>query len=92
LCIPAADTLARFARGGKALTIKLILRKKEYALEENSIQVKQALQQLNLSPESHLLVRNGELLNENDYLHDGDEVKIVAVISGGSGTPGGPRS
>ena len=72
------------------MSIKLILRKKEYALEEKSIQVRQALQQLELSPESHLLVRNGELLNENDYLHDGDEVKIVAVISGGTRSPGGP--
>ncbi len=71
------------------MAIKLILRKKEYALEEKSIQVKQALLQLSLSPESHLLVRNGELLNENDYLHDGDEVKIVAVISGGTSAPGG---
>ncbi len=73
------------------MAIKLFLRKKEYALEEKSIQVKQALQQLSLSPESHLLVRDGELLNENDYLHDGDEVKIVAVISGGSSAPGEPR-
>lgn len=67
------------------MAIKLILRKKEYQLEGKSIQVKQALQQLNLSPEAHLLVRNGDLLNENDYLKDGDEVKIVAVISGGAG-------
>ena len=66
------------------MTIKLILRKQEYQLEEKSIQVKQALQQLNLSPEAHLLVRNGDLLNENDYLRDGDEIKIVAVISGGA--------
>ncbi len=41
------------------------------------------MQRLNLSPEAHLLVRNGELLNENDWLKDGDEIKIVAVISGG---------
>jgi sulfur carrier protein len=67
------------------MAIKLILRKKEYQLDEKSIQVKQALQQLSLSPEAHLLVRNGDLLNENDYLKDGDEVKIVPVISGGSG-------
>ncbi len=66
------------------MTIKLVLRKKEYQLEEKSIQVKQAFQTLNLSPESHLMVRGGQLLNENDYLKDGDEVKIVAVISGGS--------
>lgn len=65
------------------MTIKLILRKKELQLEGKSIQVKQALQQLNLSPEAYLLVRNGDLLNENDWLKDGDEIKIVAVISGG---------
>lgn len=69
------------------MTIKLILRKKEYQLEEKSIQVKQAFQVLNLSPEAHLMVRNGQLLNENDYLKDGDSIKIVAVISGGSGKP-----
>jgi sulfur carrier protein ThiS len=73
------------------LPIKLILRKKEYQIESPSIQVKTALQQLNLSPEAHLLVRDGDLLNENDWLRDGDEVKIVAVISGG-GISGGWRN
>lgn len=68
-----------------AIPIKLILRKKEYELEGKTIQVKQALQQLDLSPEAYLLVRAGELLNENDLLHDGDVIKIVAVISGGAG-------
>ncbi len=66
------------------MPIKLTLRKKEFQLDGTPpIQVKTALQQLNLSPEAHLLVRDGELLNENDWLKDGDEVKIVAVISGG---------
>ena len=65
------------------MTIKLTLRKKEFQLYGTPIQVKTALQQLNLSPEAHLLVRDGELLNENDCLKDGDEIKIVAVISGG---------
>lgn len=66
------------------MAIKLILRKKEYELEGKTLKVKQALQQLELSPEAYLLVRDGELLNENDVLRDGDVVKIVAVISGGS--------
>ena len=66
------------------MAIILTLRKQEFQLEGKSIQVKAALQQLNLSPEAHLLVRDGELLNENDWLKDGDEVKIVAVISGGA--------
>ncbi len=66
------------------MTIKLMLRKQEFQLEGKSIQVKDAFQRLQLSPEAHLLVRNGELLNENDWLKDGDEIKIVAVISGGA--------
>ena len=66
------------------MTIKLVLRKQEFQLEGKSIQVKDAFERLQLSPEAHLLVRNGELLNENDWLRDGDEVKIVAVISGGA--------
>ena len=67
------------------MTIKLVLRKKEYELEGKNLQVKQALRELDLSPEAYLLVRDGELLNENDLLRDGDIVKIVAVISGGAG-------
>jgi sulfur carrier protein ThiS len=70
------------------MPIKLTLRKQEFLLEGPSIQVKAAFQQLKLSPEAHLMVRNGELLNENDYLKDGDEVKIVAVISGGCSIEG----
>lgn len=66
------------------MTIKLVLRKKEFILDGKSIQVKQVFEQLQLSPEAHLMVRSGDLLNENDWLKDGDEVKIVAVISGGS--------
>jgi sulfur carrier protein ThiS len=67
------------------MAIKFILRKKEYELEGKTIKVKQALQQLELSPEAYLLVRAGELLNENDLLRDGDVIKVVSVISGGAG-------
>ena len=66
------------------MAIKFILRKKEYELEGKTITVKEALRQLDLSPEAHLLVREGDLLNENDVVRDGDVIKIVAVISGGT--------
>ncbi len=66
------------------MAIKFVLRKQTLELEENVLMVKQALQQLNLSPEAYLLVRDGELLNENDLVRDGDLIKIVAVISGGT--------
>jgi sulfur carrier protein ThiS len=67
-----------------AMTITFILRKQEIALEvENTIMVKDALQRLGYSTETHLVVKDGELLNENEPLRDGDRVKLVAVISGG---------
>ncbi len=64
------------------MPVTLILRKKEYYIE-GTLTVKDALKQLGLSPESHLVVRDGLLLNENDVLRNGEVVKLVAVISGG---------
>lgn len=62
--------------------MKLILRKQEYQVE-GTISVKEALKRLNLSIESHLVVRDGQLLTENDVLRNGETVKIVSAISGG---------
>lgn len=64
------------------MPITLTLRKKEYKLE-GSITVKKALHMLNLSSESHLVVRDGVLLVETEKLRDGDVVKIISAISGG---------
>ena len=64
------------------MPVTLILRKKEYTVE-GTITVKDALKQLGLSPESHLVVRDGQLLTENDALRNGEVVKLVAVIAGG---------
>ena len=64
------------------MPVTLILRKKEYTVE-GTITVKDALKQLGLSPESHLVVRDGQLLTENDALRNGEVVKLLAVISGG---------
>lgn len=64
------------------MSIRLYLRKKEYEIEK-PMTVRQALDKIGLSPESHLVLRNGELLTDKDLLKDGDEVKLIAVISGG---------
>lgn len=64
------------------MPVTLIFRKQEYLLE-GTITVKEALKQLGLSSESHLVVNQGELLNENDVLRNGDTVKIISAISGG---------
>ncbi len=65
------------------MPVTLIFRKKEYFVE-GTITVKEALKQLGLSPESHLVVKDGQLLNENDVLRNGETAKIISAISGGT--------
>ena len=43
-----------------------------------------ALQKINVVPESVIATRNGEMILDDEILKDGDEVKLIAVISGGS--------
>lgn len=45
--------------------------------------VKDLLQELNLLPETVLVVRGDELVTEDDILRDVDRVEIRPVISGG---------
>ena len=43
-----------------------------------------ALQKINVVPESVIATRNGEMILDDEILKDGDEVKLIAVISGGA--------
>ncbi|HID85734.1 MAG TPA: MoaD/ThiS family protein [Anaerolineales bacterium] len=61
---------------------KLILRDKEYEVPAG-ITVKQALKKVGILPETVLATRNGELITEDERLKEGDEIRLVAVISGG---------
>lgn len=66
------------------MAIIFILRKREIPLEiEKTLMVKEALMRLGFSIDTHLVVRDGEMLNENEALRDGDRVKLIPVISGG---------
>ncbi|MBI9047543.1 MAG: MoaD/ThiS family protein [Anaerolineaceae bacterium] len=64
-----------------AITIKL--RKKIFTVEK-STSVKKTLKMIGLNPESYLVIRDGELITEDELLKPGDEIKLVSVISGGS--------
>lgn len=64
------------------MAVKMILRKKEYEVEAKGT-LKDALKQLNLSPEAYLAMRNGEMITEDEVLKDGDVIQLIAVISGG---------
>ena len=61
---------------------KLILRKKEYQVR-HGLTIRSALLKFDIQPESVLPTRDGELVSEEEIIQDGDEIKLVAVISGG---------
>lgn len=47
------------------------------------MRVKDLLEKLNLSPESTIVVRGDEILTEEEWLEEEDQVKVVSAISGG---------
>ena len=60
----------------------IVYRNKEWTLDR-TITVHQMLKHIRVLPENVLVVRNGQLIPEDEKLYPGDEVKVVAVISGG---------
>jgi sulfur carrier protein ThiS len=65
--------------------IKLRYREKEWQIE-GECTVRQAIEKVGLKPRSVLAVRDGELITGDRQLQDGDEIRLLAVISGGCGT------
>ena len=45
--------------------------------------VKELLNQLKLNPEAFLVVRNSEVITEDETLQDNDRIELLSVISGG---------
>ena len=64
--------------------VKLILRDKEFDIKPG-MTLLAALEKAQILPETVLATRGGELILEDEILRDGDEIKLVAVISGGQG-------
>jgi sulfur carrier protein len=64
------------------MTAKFILRKQEYEIK-HGMTIRKALQKLDIEPDSVLATRNGELLTDDEIIKEGDEIKLVPVISGG---------
>ena len=62
--------------------VKIILRKTEYEVK-SGMTLFSALKKIGILPESVIATRNGELIEEDEILVDGQVVKLVSVISGG---------
>ena len=45
--------------------------------------VRQLLKELHLSPEAYLVIRNDDLVTDDEVLKDSDTIEIRPVISGG---------
>jgi sulfur carrier protein ThiS len=62
--------------------VKLKYRKQEWELD-GKLTVRKAIEAVGLNAEAVLAVRDGEVITEDTRLVDGDEIRLVAVISGG---------
>lgn len=66
------------------MPIKVLYRGKEYEFPEKKLKAKELIRKLGLSPLSSLVIKNGEVISEEDYIEEGDEVRVVNAISGGA--------
>ena len=65
------------------MPVRLLLRDKVYEVKPG-MTLRDSLFKINLLPESVIAVRQGEMITDDQVLQDGDTVKLVSVISGGS--------
>ena len=63
-------------------TMRVVYRKQEWELEGRR-RVRDAIEAVGVNPATVLAVRQGKLLTEDVWLDEEDELKLVAVISGG---------
>ncbi len=61
---------------------KLILREEEFEIK-SGMTIRSALEKLEILPESVIATRQGELMTDDELIEHGDEIKLIAVISGG---------
>ena len=66
------------------MPVIVILRDQEFEVQPG-LTLALTLKKLDLLPEMHLALREGNLITEDEVLRDGDRIKLVAVISGGNG-------
>ena len=66
------------------MSIEVLYRGKIISIPEKEIKVEELLRRLGLSPASSLVVKNGEVVTEREVLKEGDNIRVVNAISGGS--------
>lgn len=64
--------------------MRITYRDKEWELP-GGMTARDAIEKLGLDPEAVLVVCNSELITDDVILNEEDEVKLIAVVSGGDG-------
>lgn len=64
------------------MSVKLVLREEEFEVKPG-MTLRHSLEKIDVLPEAVLAIRDGEMITEDEILHDGEVVRLVAVISGG---------
>ena len=62
--------------------VRLVLRDKVYEVRAG-MTLLAALEKATILPETVIATRDGEMILEDEILKEGEEVRLVAVISGG---------
>lgn len=63
--------------------MKVYIEKENKYLDVNASTGKQLLELLRINPSTVIIVKNNEIILEDEQLNDTDEIKILSVISGG---------
>ncbi len=64
------------------MVVKLVLREKAFEVMPG-MSLSRSLAMAGVPFESVLAIRDGNLLTGDEILHEGEQIKLVAVISGG---------
>jgi sulfur carrier protein ThiS len=64
------------------MTATLTFRKKKFEVK-SGMTLRDAIKKLDILPESVIPVKDGEPITDDIILEDGDQIKLVRVISGG---------
>lgn len=65
------------------MPVKLILRNQEFEVKAG-MTLRHCLLKIGVQPEAVLAILDGQMITEEVILQDGQVVKLIAVISGGS--------
>ena len=66
------------------MPIKVLYRGREIEFPEKELRAEELLRKLDLSPLSSLVIKNGEVIHEKERVREGDDVRVINAISGGT--------